>query len=201
MEGMGAADMAFVVVQHPMGMIKEDEIRAKADAAFPDILKAATQWKPQRTKLPGLGKPPYPAERIRFKGTYEEVNKMFWERGWSLGLPIIPPTPERVAEMLKGTSHKPDEIVWDGAPPRMGIVTVEVVATLGVMAGANPKLMPLLLAIVEGAGHPKYDWRAVVTTTQKRASFILVNGPDGWVISDVESPHDSLTMFLAQHRN
>jgi hypothetical protein len=32
-------------------------------------------------------------------------------------------------------------------------------------------------------------------------NFIVVNGPDGWVISDVESPHDSLRMFLAQHRN
>jgi hypothetical protein len=52
----------------------------------------------------------------------------------------------------------------------------------------------------------QYDktYVAVAFDNQGRAvtlNFIVVNGPDGWVISDVESPHDSLRMFLAQHRN
>ncbi len=177
MESFGSADMAFVVVSHPMGMIKEDEVRAKADKAFPEILKASTQWKPSRTELPGLKKKPYPLEVIKFKGTYKDVNKMFFEKGWSLGLPIIPPTKEAVKAMLKGTSHKPEEVVWKGIPPRMGVITVELVATLGEMAGCKPQHMPLLLAIVEGVSHPDYNWRAMATTTQKRAPFVLVNGP------------------------
>jgi hypothetical protein len=89
MESIGLADMAFVEVPHPMGMVSLQEIRAKADQAFPEILRMATQWKPFRTEIPGLGKPPYPAERIKFKGTYESLNKMYYEKKWSLGLPII----------------------------------------------------------------------------------------------------------------
>jgi len=87
MEGRGLADMAFVPVPHPMGMIPLNEIRAKADNAFPDILKAATAWKPTRTRIPGLGKKPYPAERIKFKGTYESLYELFWDKKWTPGLP------------------------------------------------------------------------------------------------------------------
>lgn len=176
MESMGAADMAFVVVPHPLGMIKEEEVRAKADAAFPEILKAATEWKPERTEIPGAGKPAYPAERITFTGTYEELNKMFYDKGWSMGMPIIPPTVEAVEAMLKGTSHSPDEVVWV-VPPRMGQLTVELVATYGVMAGCKPEQMPLLLAIVAGLADDAYDWRSQTTTTHPAAPLILVNGP------------------------
>ena len=70
-------------------------------------------------------------------------------RDGRIGLPIIPPTKEAVQRMLKGTTHKPGEVVWDGIPPRNGVVTVEIVAATGVMAGAKPEHMPLLLAIVE----------------------------------------------------
>ena len=176
MESIGLADMAFVEVPHPMGMISLQEIRAKADQAFPEILRMATQWKPSRTEIPGLGKPPYPAERIKFKGTYESLNSMFYGKKWSLGLPIIPPTPEAVAAMLKGTTRQPGEVVWIVAP-RMGQLTVELVATLGVMAGCKPEHMPLLLAIVKAISNPDYDWRGSTTTTAPTVPVIIINGP------------------------
>jgi len=78
MESFGAADMSIVVVPHPLGMIPREQVISKADAAFPEILKAATTWRPQRTKIPGLGMAPYPLEVIKFKGTYAELNKMFF---------------------------------------------------------------------------------------------------------------------------
>lgn len=176
MESIGLADMAFVEVPHPMGMIPLDQIRAKADAAFPEIVKAATQWKPSKTTIEGLGKPAYPAERIKFKGTYADVNKMFFEKGWSLGLPIIPPTPEAVQAMLKGTTRKPDEVVWI-VPPRMGKLTVELVATLGVMAGCKPEHMPLLLAIVKAFSDENMGWRGTTTTTAATEPMVIINGP------------------------
>ncbi len=180
MESFGSPDMAFVIVPHPLGMIPRDEVIAKANAAFPAILKAATEWKPSRTTIPGLGKAPYPLEVIKFKGTYADVNKMFFEKGWSLGLPIIPPTKEAVQRMLKGTTHKPSEVIWDGIPPRNGVVTVELVAATGVMAGCKPEHMPLLLAIVEAMKTtPKAgrEWRALTTTTHPTAPLIIVSGP------------------------
>jgi hypothetical protein len=173
---IGLPDMALVEAAHPMGMVSLEEIRAQADKTFPEVLKLATQWKPARTEIPGVGKPPYPAERVRFKGTYEALNTMFYDRNWSLGLPILPPTPEAVAAMLKGTSRKPEEVVWV-VPPRMGQLTVELVAALGYMAGARPEHMPLLLAAVKVLSHPDFDWRGATTTTGCSVPVLVINGP------------------------
>lgn len=176
MASFGFTDMSFVVVPHPLGMIPKEEVEAKAEAAFPEILKAATQWKPAVTAS-SVGKKPYPAEHIKFTGTVEDVNNLFFKQGWSLGIPIIPPTPERVAAMLKGTSHRPDEVVWEAVPPRMGTLTVELVATLGAMAGCKPEYMPLMLAIVEAMSNEAYSWRSQTTTTHPAAPLVIVNGP------------------------
>ena len=63
--------MSFVVYPHPMGMIPLEEIRQHTDQLFPEIMKAATQWKPT-AKLAAL-KAPYPAERFKFTGTAGQV--------------------------------------------------------------------------------------------------------------------------------
>jgi len=166
--------MSFVPVPHPMGMISLNEIRKKADDAFPEILKAAVQWKPTAKLLPM--KPPYPLERFKFKGTSQDVTRLFFEKGWSMGLPLIPPTPERVAEMLKGTSRKPDEVVGL-VPPRMGVLTVELLATHAVMADCKPEYMPLLIAAMEALLAPDTNWRGAGTTTGTTAMLVIVNGP------------------------
>jgi hypothetical protein len=176
MKSIGLPDMAFVEVPHPMAMISLQEIRAKAEQSFREILRMAAEWKPSEVEKQKREKSTYPAERITFKGTYAALNRMFYERGWSLGLPIIPPTPEAVMAMLKGTSHRPEEVVWV-VPPRMGKLTVEVVGALGVMSGCKPKHMPLLLAIVKALSHPDYDWRGSTTTTAPTAPVIIINGP------------------------
>ena len=111
--GQGA-EPSFVVVPHPMGMISLAEIRKKAESVFPEILKAATEWQPV-VKPTLLAKPAYPAERLKLKGTVGNINAIFFSRGLSLGIPIIPPTPELVGEMLKGTSRRPEEVVGTGA--------------------------------------------------------------------------------------
>ncbi len=166
--------MSFVVVPHPMGMIPLLEIRKKADDAFPDILKAATQWKPT-AQLPPM-KPFYPAEKFKFRGTAEGVSKLFFGKGWSMGLPVIPPTQDRVAAMLKGTSRKPNEIVGL-VPPRMGVLTVELVAVHAVMAGCKPEYMPVLITAMEALLAPEVNWRGAGTTTGTTAMLVIVNGP------------------------
>lgn len=171
----GLPEMAFVEVEHPLGMIPLDEIRAKADKAFSEIIRMATKWKPA-VATAAATKPSYPAEKIKFTGTYESLNKMFYEKGWSFGLPILPPTAASVKAMLKGTKRSPGEVVWV-VPPRQGQLTVELVATLGVMAGCKPDHMPLLLAIVKAISHPDYDWRGNCTTTAPTTPLIIINGP------------------------
>lgn len=174
-QGVGVPDVDYVVVPHPFSGLSLDAIRAKADAAFPKILKGSTDWKPEVTELPPP-EPPYPAERFKFKGTVEDINRMFFEKGWSLGIPIIPPTPGRVEKMLKGTSRSPDEVLWE-VPPRNGVLTVELVATHAVMAGCKPEYMPLLIAVIEAMAVPDYNWRGATTTTGTVGPMVFVSGP------------------------
>ncbi|MFC1991079.1 hypothetical protein ACFLU9_02900 [Chloroflexota bacterium] len=113
-----APSMCFVLVPHPMGMVSRADIDNKALKAFPEILKVATDWQPS-DQTPE-SKPAYPAERIQLSGTLGDVNKVFFERGWSLGIPIIPPTPDGIEHMLKGTSRKPHEILGKVQNPATG---------------------------------------------------------------------------------
>ena len=176
MASAGLADMAFVTVPHPMGMIALEEIRAKADAAFDEIVKTATDWKPAADTAAIAAKPAYPAEKVKIQGSYAELNQQFAAKGWSIGMPVVPPTTQAVEAMLKGTKHKPDEVVWL-VTPRMGQLTVELVAAYGVMAGCQPEHMPLLLATAKALADPAYDWRGASTTTAAASPLIVVSGP------------------------
>ncbi len=175
MASVGAPDMAFVVVPHPMGGIKLEDIRAKATAAFPEIMKAATQWKPGTTAV-RAAKAAYPAERFTLRGTVSDVTALYYGKKWSDGLPIVPPTPERVKAMLGGTTRKPDAVLGI-VPPRMGVLTVELAAAHAVMAGAKPEYLPVILASAEALLDPRHDWRSATTTTNPCAPLIVVNGP------------------------
>ena len=168
--------MCFVTVPHPLGMIAKAEVEAKVDAAFDDIVKAATQWQPAKAEAAGAKEEPYPAKHFKFKGTVSDVNNLFFSKKWSLSLPIIPPTVEKVEAMLKGTKRNPAEVVWI-VPPRQGQLTVELVATLGVMAGAKPEDMPLLLATVEAFADPSTNWTGSTTTTAATVPIIVISGP------------------------
>lgn len=118
-------------------------------------------------------KPP----RICMEGTISELQDYYYNMGWTDGLPIIPPTEENVAEMLRGTSHSPDEVVTTRMAPEEWKVTVENVAINAVMAGAKPNYMPLLLAVVEllGGKNPSFD--ATTKSTNSFSYMQVVNGP------------------------
>ncbi|MDR0826739.1 MAG: thiol-disulfide oxidoreductase, partial [Desulfovibrio sp.] len=156
-------------------MLPAPEVQAKVDHAFDDIMTAALKWTPSKEADVAQVKP-YPARRMKFKGDIYALNQMFQNRKWSLNLPVIPPTPDRVAEMLKGTKRDPAEVVWV-VPPRQGILTVELVAAYGVMAGAKPEHMPLLLATIEAFKHPDVSWRGTSTTTAYTVPVIILSGP------------------------
>ena len=113
--------------------------------------------------------------RLVFKGSIEEVNRFFYNRGWSDGLPIIPPTEEAVKEMLKGTHHPPDEVVTTNMLPESYTVTVEKVATVGVMAGCEPKYMPVLLGLVEAFSDDYFS--SSVRSTSSFSFAVVVGGP------------------------
>ena len=98
------------------------------------------------------------------------------ERRWSDGLPVIPPTPARVARMLSGSRRGPAEIVATLATG-FGEATVERIAANAVMAGCLPSHLPVLIAAVEAAADPAFNLQAVQSTTNPVTTWLIVNGP------------------------
>ncbi|HJD97957.1 MAG TPA: thiol-disulfide oxidoreductase [Mailhella massiliensis] len=174
-QSQGITDMSFVEIPHPLGMISREEVNAKIDAAFDSIVDAAIHWTPSSENAARQAAP-YPARTFKFTGTYADVNDLFARRKWSLSLPIVPPTVDRVKQMLKGTKRDPSEVLWV-VPPREGMLTVELVATLGVMAGAKPEHMPLLIAAVEAMADPLATFRGPTTTTAAAVPVFFISGP------------------------
>jgi hypothetical protein len=114
---------------------------------------------------------PVPEPRILPPDTEENLQRLFKDKGWTDYNPIMLPTEERVAEMLKGTSHEPNELVKE-ASGTFGTTrpfTVEKVAIIAVMAGAKPEYLPTILALASQV--PYMD------STTSSARMVLINGP------------------------
>src|SRR3977135_636431 len=80
--------------------------------------------------------------------------ELFFEKEWTDGLPIVPPTEERVREMLAGVPDRDPEEVIGTVPPRWAEATGQICAVNAVLAGCLPKYMPVVLAVVEAALAP-----------------------------------------------
>lgn len=106
----------------------------------------------------------------------EDFNELFLARGWGDGLPLIPPTPERVEAMVAGYDLPGDFPIATLAPME-GVATVEKIAVNAVMAGCEPRHMPLLVAAVEAVSQPEFDLRGMSTTTNPDAVLMIVSGP------------------------
>ena len=97
-------------------------------------------------------------------------------RNWSDGLPLIPPTEERVAAMLAEAGRDALQVIAVLAP-RQGEATVQAIATNAVMAGCEPKHLPIVVAAVQGIGSARFNVDAINATTHPCAVLVLVNGP------------------------
>lgn len=106
----------------------------------------------------------------------EAINRLFRERRWGDGLPIVPPTGERVERMLAGTSRSRYEVVARIAPG-YGAATVERIAINAVLAGCDPEYLPVLIAATEAVAQPQFNLQGIQATTNPVAVWVIVNGP------------------------
>jgi hypothetical protein len=113
---------------------------------------------------------------FEFHGAYEDADAHYQERGWTDGLPIVPPTEARVRAMLRATGRDALDIVGI-LPPRQGEATVEKLAVNAVMAGCRPEYFPVVLAAVEALADPLFNLDSVQATTHPVATMLVVNGP------------------------
>src|SRR6266576_3290862 len=108
-------------------------------------------------------------------GAGEDEQEAMFARGWSDGLPLVPPSEERVLRMLDGTSRDPQEVVGL-VPPALSAATVEKIAINAVMAGCKPEYLPVVLAAVEAVLDESFAMHGVLATTQFAGPVVVVNG-------------------------
>ncbi len=110
-----------------------------------------------------------------FEGTFDEVNRFFYENLWSDGLPIVPPPRERIDAFLAFTDHPADRVIGNALPDNRAC-TVWSVAVNGVLAGCRPEYMPILVALAEAMVDPAYGVEHSGNTPGAETQIVL-NGP------------------------
>jgi hypothetical protein len=120
------------------------------------------------------------ATRLRSRrypvSSLEEAIELFYTKGWTDGLPVVPPTEERVLEFLEYGMKEPEDIIGY-VPERGRAITAEKVAINAVMAGCLPNYMPVIIAALEAMADERFNLHGVAATTMGAAPMLIVSGP------------------------
>ena len=179
--GLGEPGLPLILVPHPFGNRSRDEVRAMAQACADRLAALAAKAQTGESALkphaePAAAIPAGRSSRIEVADDIEAVQREFRERRWGDGLPVIPPTPQRVERMLAHNALAPETQVASIAPG-FGTATMEAIAVNAVAAGCDPDLLPLVVAAVKGAADPRFNLQAIQATTNSVAVWVIVNGP------------------------
>lgn len=117
-----------------------------------------------------------PADTDLIEVDEADVQELFFDRGWTDGLPIVPPTPERVAAMLAGGGIAGADLLGT-VPQRDRSVTGEKAAVAAVMAGCRPEYFPVVLAALGAVLDPAFNVHTAVTSTGGAGIAVVVSGP------------------------
>ena len=139
-----------------------------------DTLRARAEEKGLLARTPLAGEfPRQRVELIRGADPTAEVNRLYRLRGWTDGLPIVPPTPERVATFVAASGLAPDTVLG-GVPTREVVVTLEQVAINAVMAGCRPEYVPVVVAAVRAHLQEKGNCHSTTGTLSGAAQVVIV---------------------------
>jgi hypothetical protein len=138
-----------------------------------EIIETLTRPPQTKKHQQAVAYAPEPREKS-LSGTEDSLQQLFYDKGWTDGLPIMLPTAERVERMLKGTHRSPDEEVgqaYDHDHHEIIKYTVRDIAIIAVMAGARPEYLPVILAVAS------LRQSSIAPSTTAFGNMILVNGP------------------------
>jgi hypothetical protein len=173
----GHANLPIGVVPHPFGLRTRDGIRELAEWFVDDVARLACRSGSEEPSAISSGSlPSQRAALLEMADDLDAFNSLFRERRWSDGLPMVPPTIERVDRMLRYTRRAREEVVGLIAPG-FGAATVERIAINGVLAGCDPDYMPVLIAAAEAISTPRFNLQGIQATTNPVAVWLIINGP------------------------
>ena len=177
---MGMPSLRTVVLPHPVGGIPIAEVLQKVDAVVDEIIGKLTLPLAQKS-APAAAAPRNDAlidiaTADHWADDWADLQSAFIARGWSDGLPVVPPTEAHVAAMVKASRFPPEHVV-EIIPPNRGLATVEKIAVNAVMAGCRPEHMPVLIAAIIGLADAAFSLKNVQATTHPVAPLLVVAGP------------------------
>ncbi|MBN1380936.1 MAG: hypothetical protein JXA41_04615 [Deltaproteobacteria bacterium] len=143
-----------------------------------EFYEGLTAWKPERNAASPITNRIMSVEGATYEETFVHANNLFITNLWSDGLPLYPPTVERVAWILRGAAS-PREQVLGKFPPRGAIVTIESCAIALAMAGGRPEYLPVLVSAVEAFLDPRAGTETLQAASGSAFPVVIVNGPIG----------------------
>ena len=175
---LGHPDLPIAVIPHPFGLRTRDEVRKIAEQCAADVVRLVRESAPSAASdVAGAATPRNGCPlRVEAPADLEEFNRFCRACGWSDGLPLVPPTLERVQAMLHHARRARAEVIAAVAP-RFGAATVEHIAANAVMAGCEPEYLPVLIAAVDALGDPAFNLQGIQATTNPATPWLVVNGP------------------------
>ena len=169
--GLGLPSLPVAIVPGHVDVQTVEELRANVLAVTVEgVVQGLTSPPEKASDI----EEPEPGEVV-FEGTYDEINRFYYENGWSDGLPIVPPTAARVQEFLEHAGRDAEEELGVLLPDKRS-ATIRTVAINGVMAGCRPEYMPVLVALIEAMADPRYGVEHSGNTPGAE-TLIIVNGP------------------------
>ena len=171
--GLGVP-LAMGIYQGAPMVDSEAELRRKVEQQLaPELLRGLTGEAPRGADAE---QEPAPGEVV-FRGIFDDVQEHFHRQLWTDGLPVVPPTRERVEAFLRFTDRKPDEVIR--VVPQDGReATIRSIAVNAVMAGCRPEYMPVLVAVIEAMCDPQYRIEDSGSTPGWEP-VVIVSGPIG----------------------
>lgn len=182
----GMPDYPYCVTAFPVGNLDADELAARARQLAPRIVELLFEGRPDAADGAAAGDPvpqPVPAD-VRRDGadsrTYVDQDAAvadFFQRGWTDGLPVVPPTADRVGAMLAAAGIDGEDELFR-VPTRNGLtITAQLAAANAVMAGCAPEHFPTVLAAARALGRPHYNLHGHTATLSGAQQVMVVNGP------------------------
>src|SRR5688572_21192030 len=190
--GLGVP-LAMGIYQGAPMVDSEAELRRKVEQQLaPELLRGLTGEAPREADVaaePGAG-------QTVFSGTFDEVQEHFHRQLWSDGLPVVPPTRERVEAFLQFTDRGPDEVIRV-VPQEGREATIRAIAVNAVMAGCRPEYMPVLVAAIEAMCDPTYRIEDSGSTPGWEP-VVIVSGP---LVKTLDFNHGQGMMRVGRQAN